>query len=172
VAEGDAASVLVVRYRPETVAQARAMVLPAARRRALLALGVAVVTAAAIVVPTLAGGDASGRVLLLATLVLPGGLAVVAVRRLLHPPVLPDEAFTVTSEHVVFAPQDGAGLVPHRGPAQRWDLASTTARVVTSEGPGRLEITTTASGTPRTRAFPVDRLDVPAARVLQAIRRA
>jgi hypothetical protein len=167
--------VLVVRYRPEAVEQARSMVLPATRRRALLALGLAVVVAVAIAAPTLAGaapGDGSARLLLLATLILPGGLAVLAVRRLRNPPVLPEEAFTVTRDHVVFVPQDGAGLVPRRGAAQRWDLASTTARVVTGDGAGRLEITTTGSGTPRTRAFPVDRLDVPATRVLQAIRRA
>lgn len=174
MAEARPAAGLVVRYRPEALATARSIVLPAARRRALLTLAVAAGSAVAIAVPTLAtaGSDAgSGRLVILVALALPAWLAVVAVRRLRRPPVLPDVAFTVTDEHVVFAPRESAGLVPRRTAAERWDLATTTARVATGDGPGRLEITTTG-GTPRTRAFPVDHLDTPPARILQALRRA
>lgn len=162
---------LVVRYRPEAMDAARAMLVPAIRRRAGLALAVAVVTAVAIAVPTLLAGDGSGRVLLLATLTLPAALAVVAVRRLRRPPHLPTVAFTVTREHVVFEPQESTGLRPRITPAHRWDLATTTAKITAGDGPARLELTSTATDPARTRAFPVDRLDVPATTILQALRR-
>lgn len=163
---------LVVRYRPAAVDEARAMLWPAIRRRAVLALGVAIVTAVAIVVPTLlTADDGSGRVVLLATLALPATLALVAARRLRRPPSLPEVAFTLTHEHVAFEPQESTGLVPRRTPARRWDRAATTGRVATGAGAARLELTTTVAGRTVTRAFPVDHLDVPAATILQALRR-
>lgn len=167
---------LVVRYRPEAVEHARSKVEQIVRRRAWLALALAALVAVAIVVPFAL--DAASRgvqtvgLLLLATLALPGGLAVVAVRRLRRPPHLPTVAFTVTREHVVFEAQESTGLRPRLTPAQRWDLRTTTARVATGAGPGRLELMSTTAEGARTRAFPVDHLDVAAATILKAVRRA
>lgn len=167
---------LVVRYRPEAVEHARSMVEQVVRRRAWLALALAALVAVAIVVPfvldTASRGVQTAGLLLLATLVLPGVLAVVAIRRLRRPPHLPTVAFTVTHEHVVFEAQESTGLRPRLTPAQRWDLGTTTARVATGEGPGRLELTSTTADGARTRAFPVDHLDVAAATILKAVRRA
>lgn len=167
---------LVVRYRPEAVERARSMVEPSVRRRAWLALALAALVAVLILVPfaldTASRGVQTVGILLLATLVLPGLLAAVAIRRLRRPPHLPTVAFTVTREHVVFEPQESTGLRPRLTPAQRWDLGTTTARVATGEGPGRLELTSTTADGARTRAFPVDHLDVAAATILKAVRRA
>lgn len=146
------------------------------RRRAWLALALAALVAVLIVVPfvldTASRGVQTVGILLLATLVLPGLLAGVAIRRLRRPPHLPTVAFTVTREHVVFEPQESTGLRPRRTPAQRWDLGTTTARVATGESPGRLELTSTTADGALTRAFPVDHLDVAAATILKAVRRA
>lgn len=170
------ADALVVRYRAEAVARARSTVGSRVRRQALLALALAALVAVLIVVPFVL--DAASRgvhtvgLLLLATLVLPGLLAGVAIRRLRRPPHLPTVAFTVTREHVVFEPQETTGLRPRLTPAQRWDLGATTARVTTGEGPGRLELMSTTADGVRTRAFPVEHLDVAAATILKAVRRA
>ncbi len=170
------ADALVVRYRPEAVERARSMVESTVRRRAWLALVLAALVAVLIVVPFVLDAAPSGarsvQILLLATLALPGVLAVVAIRRLRRPPHLPTVAFTVTRERVVFEPQESTGLRPRRTPAQRWDLGTTTARVATGEGPGRLELTSTTADGARPRAFPVDHLDVAAATILKAVRRA
>lgn len=166
---------LVVPYRPEAVAHARSTVERGARRQALLALALAALVAVAIVVPfvldTASRGVRSAGLLLLAMLVLPGLLAGVAIRRLRNPPHLSAVAFTVTREHVVFEPQESTGLRPRRTPAEQWDLGTTTARVTTGDGPGRLELTSTASDPARTRAYPVDHLDVPVTTILKAVRR-
>ncbi|MBA8815856.1 hypothetical protein FHX48_000908 [Microbacterium halimionae] len=172
------ADVREVRYLPAARTRYAETLAPLVRKQAILLiiLGCLFVFMA-VVVPAIAfsmGGSAEPLRVVIGLGILsliPIALLVAGIRQLRLRPALPEVAFTVSSESVVFSRREKTTLLSRTRPELRWDRRATTVRVDTV-GPKADEVlifTTKIGSATRTERQTTDVLDTPVAEILAAV---
>ncbi|MBB2974822.1 hypothetical protein FHX49_000363 [Microbacterium endophyticum] len=169
---------LIVRYSLEARGRYEETLAPLVRKQSVLLIVVGCLFAfMAVVVPAIAlsmDGTAEPLRVVIGLGILsliPIVLIVLGVRRLRLRPTLPDIAFTISSDSVVFSRREKTTLLSRTRPELRWDRRATTVRADTV-GPKADEVlifTTKVGGATRSERQTTDVLDTPVAEIVAAV---